>query len=157
MFTGWKGSCPLAWPPFLPSFLPSLPLCQRVSLGWYFPIGPPGGSRNQHVCHNGPLESFFPFFFFFFPKVGSTPSVEPNTGLELTTLRSRPELRSRVRPLTDRAIQAPPGPFESQTTSSAFWHQLFPPTTTSSEHRDTAIWSSSASFPGHILASDVLS
>jgi len=29
-------------------------------------------------------------------KVGSMPSMEPNVGLELTTLRSRLELRSRV-------------------------------------------------------------
>ena len=36
-----------------------------------------------------------------FFKVGSTPSTEPNMGLELTTLRSRPELRSRVSCLTD--------------------------------------------------------
>ena len=32
--------------------------------------------------------------YFFFFKVGSSPIVEPNTGLELTTLRSRPELTS---------------------------------------------------------------
>ena len=36
------------------------------------------------------------------------PSVEPNVGLELTTLRSRSALRSRVRRLTDRAGKAPP-------------------------------------------------
>ena len=32
----------------------------------------------------------------------------PNAGLELMTLRSRPELRSRVGHLTDRATQATP-------------------------------------------------
>lgn len=31
---------------------------------------------------------------FFVYKVGSTPNVEPNTGLEFMTLRSRPDLRS---------------------------------------------------------------
>ena len=35
------------------------------------------------------------------------PSVEPNAGLELTTLRSTPELRSQVRHLIDRDIQVP--------------------------------------------------
>ena len=35
------------------------------------------------------------------------PSVEPNMGLELTTLRSRPVLRSRVGCLTDGATQVP--------------------------------------------------
>jgi len=34
-------------------------------------------------------------------------SMEPNAGLELTTLRSRPEPRSRVRHLTDWAMQVP--------------------------------------------------
>ena len=34
------------------------------------------------------LRTFFSFF-----KVGSMPSVEPNSGLELTSLRWRPELR----------------------------------------------------------------
>ena len=33
--------------------------------------------------------------------------MEPNAGLELTTLRSRPELRSRVGRLTDRAPRRP--------------------------------------------------
>uniref|UniRef100_M3XMW7 Uncharacterized protein n=1 Tax=Mustela putorius furo TaxID=9669 RepID=M3XMW7_MUSPF len=33
--------------------------------------------------------------------VSSTPSMEPHMGLELTTLRSRPKVRSRVRCLTD--------------------------------------------------------
>ena len=37
----------------------------------------------------------------FFKKVGSMPSIEPNRGLELTTLRLRYELRSRVRSLTE--------------------------------------------------------
>ena len=35
------------------------------------------------------------------------PSVEPDVGLELTTLRSRPELRSRVGCLTDCGPQVP--------------------------------------------------
>ena len=43
----------------------------------------------------------------FFFKVGFMPSMEPNVGLELMTLRSRPELRSRVRCLTNKAIQVP--------------------------------------------------
>lgn len=34
-------------------------------------------------------------------------SVELSVGLALTTLRSRPELKSRVRPLTNRANQGP--------------------------------------------------
>jgi len=42
----------------------------------------------------------------FFLKVDSMPSVDPNTGLELMTLRSRPELRSRVGCLTNWATQA---------------------------------------------------
>jgi len=46
---------------------------------------------------------FFLCLFFSFFNVGSTPSVEPNVRFELTTLRSRPELRSRV-----RATQVPP-------------------------------------------------
>ena len=33
----------------------------------------------------------------------------PNAGLQLTTLRSRPELRSRVEHLTDWGTQVPPG------------------------------------------------
>lgn len=37
------------------------------------------------------------------------PSVEPNAGLQLTTLRSRAELRSRVGCLADWATQAPLG------------------------------------------------
>ena len=41
----WPGHPHLA---FLP---PSLPGCQSSSLSRYFPINPPGGSRNQHVCH----------------------------------------------------------------------------------------------------------
>lgn len=35
-------------------------------------------------------------------------SVEPNTALKLMTLRSRPELTSRVRHLTDWGTQVPP-------------------------------------------------
>ena len=35
------------------------------------------------------------------------PSAEPNVWLELMNLRSRPELRSRIRHLTDPATQAP--------------------------------------------------
>ena len=38
---------------------------------------------------------------------GSIPSTECDVGLDLTTLRSRPELESRVRHLTDRATQVP--------------------------------------------------
>lgn len=38
---------------------------------------------------------------FFFFQVGSTPSVEPSTGLEFTTLSLRTEPRSRVGCLTD--------------------------------------------------------
>ena len=38
--------------------------------------------------------------------VGATPSMEPNVGLKLTTLKSRPELRSRVKCLTDWVTQA---------------------------------------------------
>ena len=34
-------------------------------------------------------------------------NMEPNVGFKLTTLRSRPELTSRVRCLTDGATQAP--------------------------------------------------
>ena len=40
------------------------------------------------------------FFVLFFLKVHFTPSAEPNAGLELMTLLSRPELRSRVGHLT---------------------------------------------------------
>nr|XP_054365514.1 phosphoglucomutase-like protein 5 [Mirounga angustirostris] len=40
-------------------------------------------------------------------KEGSTPSVEPIVGLELTTLRSRPELRSRVGSSTYGTTQVP--------------------------------------------------
>ena len=36
-----------------------------------------------------------------FFKAGSTPSLEPEVELELTALRSRPEVRSRVRHLTE--------------------------------------------------------
>ena len=39
--------------------------------------------------------------------VGSTPRADPNMGLELMTLRSRLELRSRVGRLTNQATQAP--------------------------------------------------
>ena len=35
------------------------------------------------------------------------PNVEPNVGLELMTLRSRPELKSRAKHLTDWATQVP--------------------------------------------------
>ena len=48
---------------------------------------------------------FFRTIFFF--SVGITPTMEPNMGLELITLRSRPELRSRVGCLTYWATQAP--------------------------------------------------
>ena len=34
-------------------------------------------------------------------QAGFMPSAEPNVGLELVTLRSRPELRSRVRGLNE--------------------------------------------------------
>lgn len=40
-------------------------------------------------------------------QVGSMPSIEPNVGLEVMTLRSRPKLRSRVGGLTNCATQAP--------------------------------------------------
>ena len=39
--------------------------------------------------------------FLFFSSVGSTVGMEFNAGLELTTLRSRLELRSRVRRLSN--------------------------------------------------------
>ena len=51
------------------------------------------GVRVSHFIH-------FLFLFFFF-KVGSMPSMEPSVGLELTTLRSRPELISAIRLLTN--------------------------------------------------------
>lgn len=41
----------------------------------------------------GFFDVFMPLLFFFF-NVGSIPSVELNAGLELTTMRLRPELRS---------------------------------------------------------------
>ena len=56
----------------------------------------------NHLSHPGA-----PYFYFIFFKVGSIPSEEPNTGLELTTLRSRPEFSSRVGNLTEWATQAP--------------------------------------------------
>lgn len=40
-------------------------------------------------------------------KEGFVPNIESNMGLTLTTLRPRPELRSKVSHLTDWAIQAP--------------------------------------------------
>ena len=48
--------------------------------------------------------SLFPFFLFL---VGFAPSLESNVGLEVTTLRARPELRSGVRHSTKWATQAP--------------------------------------------------
>ena len=42
-----------------------------------------------------------------FLYVASMPSMDPNAGLELTTLRSWPELRSRVRCLTNWTTQEP--------------------------------------------------
>lgn len=42
----------------------------------------------------------FCFIFHFF-KVGSKPLMKPNVGPELTILRSRPKLNSRVRHLTE--------------------------------------------------------
>jgi len=39
--------------------------------------------------------------FIYLFRVGSTPSMEANAGLELTTLRSKPEPRSRVGCLTN--------------------------------------------------------
>ena len=55
---------------------------------------------------SGPSQTSFLFCFVF--KVGSRPSMEPNVGLEFTTLRLRPELRSTVRCLMDRATHASP-------------------------------------------------
>lgn len=57
------------------------------------------GSVMQNV-----LQLIFSDFFFFFFKVWSTASMEPNTGLELTTLRLRTELRLRLRCLMDWAL-----------------------------------------------------
>ena len=45
--------------------------------------------------------SDFSLYLCLFFKIGFTPSTEPNVGLELTTLRSRPEPISRFRPSTD--------------------------------------------------------
>ena len=39
--------------------------------------------------------------FYLLFKVGFMPNAEPNVGLEVTALRSRPELRSTVRCLTN--------------------------------------------------------
>lgn len=44
----------------------------------------------------------------FFLKIGIMSSVEPNVWLELTTLRSNPELTSRAGHLTNRTTQVPP-------------------------------------------------
>ena len=41
------------------------------------------------------------------PQAASPLSVEPNKGPHLTTLRSGPELKPRVRYLTNRATQVP--------------------------------------------------
>ena len=64
----------------------------------------------------------FNFFFFFIREIesvnqvrqreresqaGSTPSTEPDVGLDLMTLRSGPESKSRDRCLTDWAAQVP--------------------------------------------------
>ena len=49
----------------------------------------------------GPQGDFSKKLAFFFFLVVFTSCAEPNVGLELMTLRSRPELRSRVRCLTD--------------------------------------------------------
>ena len=52
-------------------------------------------------------------------QVEAKPSAEPNAGLELPTLRSRPELRLRIGHLTDWDTQAPPAKlFLVQVTSS---------------------------------------
>lgn len=46
-------------------------------------------------------------FVLFCFEVDSIPGLEPNVGLALRTLRSRPELKARVRRVTDKATQAP--------------------------------------------------
>ena len=42
------------------------------------------------------------------PEADSTLTMEPNTGLDLMTLKSWPELKPRVRSLTNCATQVPP-------------------------------------------------
>ena len=61
----------------------------------------------NRLSHPGAPIYIYIFFFF---QVGFMPSTEPNTRLDLTNLiikQSRPELRSRIRCLTNWATQAP--------------------------------------------------
>ena len=51
------------------------------------------------TCEN--MSAFPLVLSFLFFYVGPTPSMEPSAGLELPTLRSRPELKSRVRHVTN--------------------------------------------------------
>ena len=51
--------------------------------------------------HLTEIELLVPTTFLFVFQVGSTLSMETKAGLELKTLRSRRELRSRVGPLTN--------------------------------------------------------
>uniref|UniRef100_A0A8C8Y7N0 Major facilitator superfamily (MFS) profile domain-containing protein n=1 Tax=Panthera leo TaxID=9689 RepID=A0A8C8Y7N0_PANLE len=67
-------------------------------------LGPPLlGDKKQRLVSLWAAESKHVsfFFLFLFLSVGSMPSVQPKEGFELTTLRTRPELRSRVRHLTN--------------------------------------------------------
>ena len=46
-------------------------------------------------------------YAYMYYKVGSIPTLQPNVGHELIALRSRPELKSRVKCFTDWATQGP--------------------------------------------------
>nr|XP_054360933.1 C-C motif chemokine 25 isoform X2 [Mirounga angustirostris]XP_054360934.1 C-C motif chemokine 25 isoform X2 [Mirounga angustirostris] len=71
-------------------------LCQRGNLP---------SQKSQSTCGNR-LKRATPILTRCATLVGSPPSMEPNAGFKLTTLRSRPELRSRVGHTTDGATQA---------------------------------------------------
>ena len=67
----------------------------------------------------------FVFLLFWLFLVGSTPSVELCAGPECSTLRSRPELRSRVRHSTNWATQVPHGcAFSEKEPFTHCWHVL---------------------------------
>lgn len=92
------------------SVIPQSPITPELTTAHVLPsVHHPGVTCTFHVHSgnhcllHGPGDYPFVFYreFFFFFKGGSMPNAELNAEFELTTLRSRLELRSRVRGLTD--------------------------------------------------------
>lgn len=113
---------------------------------------------HQALCREDrrtlPLEQICCNLLFF--EVGCRPSMEPHARFEFRTLRSRPELNSRIGSLTNQATQAPPcfcWNCVKHIECREHWHLFY----VGSSHTRTHLWPCDHTFLGLLVSKWTLS